>query len=266
MNLPSLPLRLSHAHKGDFGRVLVMGGSQGMAGAPAMTAQAALRSGAGLVQVACPDAVRDIVAGLVPCAMTCPLDDWGSFVPTVRAIGPGGGGALTTPIILQQLADTSTPIVIDADGLNRLAEVDQWWTHCGAHVVLTPHPGEMARLVEPTTIDIPAADRSALASAVANLCGAVVVLKGYGTVVAEPTRAILNTTGNPGMATGGSGDVLTGIIAGLAAQGLTPFDAAHLGAHIHGLAGDLAVEEIGQVSLIASDLLDYLGDAFGQLD
>ena len=180
---------------------------------------------------------------------------------TVVAIGPGlGQSADVTELVTTLFREVSAPMVVDADGLNALAaRRDSLADHAGPRV-LTPHPGEFARL---TGESGPPKDRIEAATALAAQTSLVVVLKGHGTVIADGTRHFINSTGNPGMATGGTGDVLTGIIAALLAQGLAPFEAAQLGAHIHGLAGDLAAAELGQVSLIASDLIRFLPKAFG---
>jgi len=278
---PALPSRRPDAHKGDFGRVLVVGGSVGMAGAASLAANAALRGGAGLVRVACPAPVLPTVAALCPCAttMSLPADAAGRFSQRavkdllaaadehdVLAIGPGmGQSAGLVRLVGELISQASKPAVIDADGLNNLARVTGWPRRRapGAPaLLLTPHPGEMKRLLAAAQLGVEAGDRVAAASRLAAWCGQVVVLKGAGTLVCDGRRLYTNRTGNPGMATGGSGDVLTGLIAALLAQGLAPFEAAALGVHLHGLAGDLAAAELGQVSLTAADLLDYLPAAF----
>jgi NAD(P)H-hydrate epimerase len=233
-----------------------------MAGAPALAALAALRSGAGLVQVACPPEVRTTVAALAPCATIGQFHDVDQFNATVRAVGPGCGDSLSTKDIEWILGAGPTPVVIDADGLNVLVRIDEWWTQINPHHVLTPHAGEMQRLLKTTSIDIADSDRPNLAREVARLCGGIVVLKGYETVVAAGENSYVNSTGNPGMATGGSGDVLTGVIAALIGQGLSPYDAACVGVYLHGLAGDFAADRVGQTSLIATDIIDALPEAF----
>ncbi len=233
-----------------------------MAGAPALTALAALRSGAGLVQIACPDEIRSTIFSIVPCATTCSWDHFGSFNATVRAIGPGCANELQVSQLFDWLQDRSTPVVIDADGLNTLAKIKNWPAYTHEQIVLTPHPGEMGRLLEKMENPPATKNRSELAQAVAKSTSTVVVLKGHQTVVADRSRVYVNTTGNPGMATGGSGDVLTGVITALMGQGLSCYDAACLGVYLHGLAGDIAAEKIGQISLIATDLIDALPEAF----
>ena len=261
-SLPRLPQRPADAHKGQFGRVQIIGGSIGMAGAPALAALAALRSGAGLVQVACPREVRTAVATLVPCATIGQFYEADKFNPTVRAVGPGCGDSLSTKDLKWILSEGRTPVVIDADGLNVLAAIDDWWSQIDQNDVLTPHPGEMKRLLKKTSLDVTELKRPDLAREVARLCGGIVVLKGHETVVSDGEKSYVNDTGNPGMATGGSGDVLSGMIAALIGQGLLSYDAACVGVHVHGLAGDIAAKRFGPISLIATDIIDALPEAF----
>ena len=261
-SLPRLPQRPADAHKGQFGRVQIIGGRIGMAGAPALAALAARRSGAGLVHVACPREVRTAVATLVPCATIGQFYEADKFNPTVRAVGPGCGDSLSTKDLKWILSEGRTPVVIDADGLNVLAAIDDWWSQIDQNDVLTPHPGEMKRLLKKTSLDATDVLLLDLAREVARLCGGIVVLKGHETVVSDGEKSYVNDTGNPGMATGGSGDVLTGMIAALIGQGLSSYDAACVGVHIHGLAGDIAAKRFGQISLIATDLIETLPEAF----
>ncbi len=275
--LPMLPPRKADGHKGDYGRALLVGGSRGMSGAIAMAGLATLRSGAGLVTLAVPQSVQDVVASICPCYMTYGLpDEDGQFAATaadeivklaadssVLALGPGLARSNELTTFAQKLyREVPLPMVVDADALFALAEDPSVLQHPGGIRVLTPHPGEFKRLVG----KLP--DTTERASAAAGLARhdpsgkTVVVLKGHHTAVADGARFSINHTGNPGMATGGSGDVLTGIITALLAQGLAPFDAARLGVYVHGLAGDLAVAELGQVSMIATDLIHFLPRAF----
>jgi NAD(P)H-hydrate epimerase len=279
--LPRLKPRTPDGHKGTYGRVLVIGGSLGMSGAISLTGKAALRSGAGLVQLAVPAPCLPMVAGFEPSYMTAPLpaDEQGRIdasarerlleladTATVVAVGPGlGRSSAIDQIVAWLYKDLNKPLVVDADGLNALADQPDVLPQHQGERVLTPHPGEFARLINRSTRDVQA-EREGLASEFAARHGVVLVLKGHRTFITDGKRGVQNTTGNPGMATGGSGDVLTGIIAGLAAQGLSAFDAAHLAVHVHGLAGDLAVRELSEVSLIASDLLDWLPTAFKALE
>jgi ADP-dependent NAD(P)H-hydrate dehydratase len=276
--LPHLKPRRADCHKGDFGRVLLIGGSRGMAGSISLSGMAALRSGAGLVTLAVPDVCQATVAAFEPSYMTAavPSDANGlvdaSALPQLRALiqrattialGPGlGHSPGVVEMVIALYREAAMPMVIDADGLNALSARPNVLPDHASPRVLTPHPGEFARLVgkqhPPETLE----DRVMAATELAAKTSAVVVLKGHGTVVADGSHHAINTTGNPGMATGGTGDVLTGVIAGLLAQGLEPFDAAQLGVYIHGLAGDLAADALGQVSITASDLIRYLPEAF----
>jgi NAD(P)H-hydrate epimerase len=275
--VPRLPPRPADANKGTFGRVLVVAGSRGMSGAGVLCASAALRGGAGLVYLAVPEGILPLVAPANPCYLTVPLPQDGAGrlsaaaqaevvdrvrSSTVAVLGPGlGRSDDLTGLLLAVLGETATPLVLDADALNALApHGDRLRAHAGP-LVLTPHPGEFARLLGS---DIPTvqARRRDLAAQFAADHGVVMVLKGQGTVVTDGRCLYVNTTGNPGMATGGTGDVLAGLIGALLAQGLEPFAAAQLGVYLHGLAGDLARDEMGEVSLIASDLLDTLPPAF----
>ncbi len=283
--LPRLPPRRADSHKGDFGRALLIGGSRGMTGAIALAGMAALRSGAGLVQLAVPAECRAAVAAHEPSYMTAELpgDEDGRIsiraasriselasTATAVACGPGLGRSRGLNLLVNDLyGRLDRPMVLDADALNALAEAELPSTPAlsapalspAAPRVLTPHPGEFARLLGIATGEVQSR-RQELATQVAARHGLVVVLKGHQTVVSDGTRTSLNATGNPGMATGGSGDVLTGVITALICQGMTAYDAARLGAHVHGLAGDLAAEELGQISLIASDLVRFLPAAF----
>jgi len=248
-----------------------------MAGAASLAGQAALSSGAGLVTVACPAQVQPVVAALCPCYTTRPLPHHQGALSTrawpelsalldtvdVAAVGPGLGMAATTAHLVQRLAaQAPLPLVLDADGLNALAPDASPLDHAPAPRVLTPHPGEMARLAGLPNPGAVQRDRLAVASAFAAQRRCVVVLKGHETIVTDGERFYVNATGNPGMATGGSGDVLTGVVAALIGQGLAPFEAAQLAAHVHGLAGDLAAQRLGQLSLTAASLLDALPQAF----
>ncbi len=282
--IPLLRSRLSDAHKGDFGRILIVGGSGGMIGAPALAANAALRSGAGLVTIATAQSVQLTVASLAPCATSIPLKDTNGQIASagvnklteivvkekrfdVIAVGPGLGQVNKIVDFLYAALSCDIPVIIDADGLNILAETD-WQGRFTGRCIITPHPGELARLMKTDTSSVQS-QREEIAIQCARLMSAdeeqsqsICVLKGHNTVVTDGDRIYINKTGNPGMATGGSGDVLTGVIAGLLGQGLNCFDASVLGVYVHGLAGDIAAERLGQVSLTANDLIDYLPDAF----
>lgn len=274
-NLPALARRQADAHKGTFGKALIVAGSRGMSGAAVLCGSAALRGGAGLVQVASPSDVQPCVASGNPCYTTAclPIEmkEHGlaeDAVPVilelaksaeVLAIGPGlGQSAKVAEVIEILLVQADLPVVLDADGINALAKLrTDVLKRRPAPTVLTPHPGEFARLLKCSADDVQS-NREELAARFAHDHSVVLVLKGYKTIVTDGDRLYRNTTGNPGMATGGTGDVLTGLIAALIAQGLSPFDAAQLGAFVHGKAGDLAAEAKGQVGLIATDLIDFL--------
>jgi NAD(P)H-hydrate epimerase len=276
-SLPALAPRKPDANKGDFGRVLVIAGSRGMSGAAVLCAGAALRGGAGLVRVAVPASVLPTVAAANPCYMTMPLPEdregrvSAAALPhlfdaarwsTAVVLGPGlGQSADVTSVVVGILGATAVPLVLDADGLNAVATHLDALSARKAPLVLTPHPGEFARLLGSTT-DKVQAGREDAAVRFAGTHGAIVALKGHSTVVTDGRRVYVNTTGNPGMATGGTGDVLTGLVGALLAQRLDAFAAAQLGVYLHGLAGDLARDDQGETALIASDLLHYLPRAF----
>jgi NAD(P)H-hydrate epimerase len=280
--LPVLAPRKRDSHKGDFGRVIVVGGSRGMSGAVTLAGVAALRSGAGLVTLAVPESIQAIVAGYEPSLMTHALaESAGALCASIAdvervaagasavGVGPGIGRDGATQLVCGMYKRLGTPLVVDADALTALAAHDATLEKPGGPRVLTPHPGEFRRLMR--TDETPAGDEARRDAARGLACrdptgNLIVVLKGHRTIVCDGRRYSVNTTGNPGMATGGSGDVLTGVITALVAQGMAPFDAARLGVYIHGLAGDLAAAELGQCSLIASDLLKYLPAAFKQYE
>jgi NAD(P)H-hydrate epimerase len=275
--LSSLPARAPEGHKGDFGRVLLVAGSRGMSGAAILSTTAALRGGAGLVRVAVPGEIQSIVAAGNPCYMTAALlcDEQGCLAPgaeaevirlaaasDVVAAGPGLGQTPAVGAVVRALlTGTRLPLVLDADALNVLAGQTEVLRGRAVPPILTPHPGEFARLLG-RDVSADPVERRESAAAFAAAHGAVVLLKGHGTVITDGRRVYINTTGNPGMATGGSGDVLTGLIAALLGQHLEPFAAAQLGAHLHGLAGDLARDDLGEASLIATDLIAYLPRTF----
>jgi NAD(P)H-hydrate epimerase len=275
--VPQLAPRAPDSHKGSYGRVLVVAGSRGMSGAAVLCASAALRGGAGLVRLATAQEMLPVVAAGNPCYTTIPLpqDDQGrvsgaalpNLIELVRdhsacAIGPGLNRTADSPGMLRSLLeDTTTPLVLDADALNALAGRLGSLGPRAATLVLTPHPGEFGRLIGSDTAAVQA-NRRDLAVRFAQEHGVVLVLKGHRTLVTDGRHLYVNTTGNPGMATGGSGDVLTGLTAALLGQGLEPFAAARLGVYVHGLAGDLARAQVGEVGLIATDLLNYLPAAF----
>ncbi|MDO8586303.1 MAG: NAD(P)H-hydrate dehydratase [Armatimonadota bacterium] len=272
-----LPVRKADAHKGAFGHLGVFAGSVGMTGAASLTSEAAARVGAGMVTLGCPWSLNDILEVKLTEAMTVPLpetatrsisrdavDAAASMLKRCNsvAIGPGLGRDPDTVRFVHALLSTlDLPAVIDADGLNALAEKPEVLKNLKSPAVITPHPGEMSRLIGTTSAAIQS-DRLKAAAEAAARFGTVVVLKGARTVIAAPDgRAFISPTGNPGMASGGVGDVLTGAIGGFLAQGLSALDAAICGVYLHGLAGDLAAEDLAEAGLIASDLLPRLPPA-----
>jgi len=277
--LPQLAPRDPESHKGDYGRLLLIGGSRGMSGAITLAGMAAIRSGAGLVRLAVPDVCLDPVAAHCPAYMTLPLpsDRQGRIArragdelfraieqATVVAIGPGLGRSLGLDWLVDRVyRETAVTLVVDADALNALAERGSPLSAHAAARILTPHPGEFRRLAPSAAAE--RATHESQAEALAKMADVVVVLKGHRTLITDGATSFRNLTGNPGMATGGSGDVLTGVVAALLGQGLAPLDAARLGVHIHGLAGDLAAQVDGEVSLTPVDLVEALPLAFQQL-
>ncbi|MGI9458351.1 MAG: NAD(P)H-hydrate dehydratase [Aeoliella sp.] len=277
--LPALTPRKTDSHKGDYGRMLLVGGSRGMAGAISLTGLAALRSGAGLVTIATPRCVQQTVASFSPAYMTVGLaDDDDTFAKSaiepvmdlaekadVVAIGPGmGRTSAVRALVLKLYTELDRPMVVDADSLNAIGDQRDAIITPGGARILTPHPGEFARLAVESKI-LTGASRATAAVELASCdesSQTIVVLKGNDTVIAMADRYAINTTGNPGMASGGAGDVLTGVIAAIVAQDLDIWSAARLGVYVHGLAGDLAAKELGQVSVIATDLIDFLPAAF----
>jgi NAD(P)H-hydrate epimerase len=276
-----LPPREPGTHKGDYGHALIVAGSPGKAGAAILAARAAVRAGAGLVTAAVPEPILPVVdLGSVE-SMTLALPTRGSGQiaaaatdrvleaargKSVLAMGPGLGQEDETAEAVRRISrEASLPLVLDADGVNAFAGRAGDLAGRIGETVLTPHPGELGRLLGIATAEVQD-DRLAAARRAAAETGAVVVLKGYRTLVAMPDGEVhVNLTGNPGMASGGTGDVLTGLIAGLLAQGLRALDAARLGVYLHGLAGDLAAEKTGEVGLTAGDLVDSLPAALAEL-
>jgi NAD(P)H-hydrate epimerase len=279
---PVLPRRRRDGHKGNYGHVLVVGGAMGMSGAVAMASQSALRGGAGLVTFAAPAPVQPVIAGLCPCATSIALSCDADCAPDPAAVrqvlkaagacdviaaGPGMGAGAGRQAIVRAVLAQDRPLVLDADGLNNLCAIDGWPQLRRCPMVLTPHPGEFSRLTGKKVAEIQTRRIECAVEAASTWLAAgpdaplVLVLKGAGTVVTDARRVYVNTTGNPGMATGGSGDILTGLLAALIGQGLAPFEAACLGVYAHGLAGDLGAKALGEVSLTAWDLIDYLPPA-----
>ncbi|MBI1902856.1 MAG: NAD(P)H-hydrate dehydratase [Planctomycetia bacterium] len=275
--LPKLPARRPDSHKGDFGTALLIGGSRDMPGAIALCGMGALRSGAGLVRLAVPSACHSIVASFEPSYMTAALacDADGRISAAARdrlmelvahstavAIGPGMGRSKELDELVADLyMHVALPMIVDADALNALSGKPAALEKPGGPRILTPHPGEFARLAGVTTAEVQA-KRQTLAETFAAWSHAIVVLKGYKTLITDGKKTAVNETGNPGMATGGTGDVLTGVITALVCQKLAPFDAAHLGVHVHGLAADRVSAERGTHGMIARDIAEFLPEAF----
>lgn len=278
-SLPRLPSRAKDSHKGTFGKVLILAGSVGMSGAAVLAGMGALRGGAGLVQIACPAAIQHVIASGSPCYLTlglthdstgeltaASLEKLNSILPAVQAvaIGPGMGRG---PDVIQALQHLIThyagPIIIDADGLHAFTILHQAGKIHDRKVPLTftPHPGEFAQMTGLTS-QLIQADRKQQALRYVMEHKVLLVLKGQGTIVTDGQRMYVNTTGNAGMAKGGSGDVLTGLIASLAAQGMAPLEAAQAAVYLHGYAGDLAAASLSEQAMLPTDLVESLPMAF----
>ncbi len=280
--LPPLPKRKADTHKGTYGRVLILAGSVGMTGAACLAARAALRGGAGLVTLGIPKSLNTIVASKLTCVMTRPLPETReqslslkagqeiaemSQNAQVVALGPGlSQNPDTKRLVLWLLENLDGHLLLDADGINAVAGEPGALNRVKAQVILTPHPGEMDRLMG---FDRTGSSRTssrrlkAVTEFAKEYPHATLVLKGHKSLVVHKDKLYENTTGNPGMASAGTGDVLTGMIAGLWAQGwASAFEASALGVYLHGLAGDLARDVTGEYSLIATDVLDALPGAF----
>ena len=276
-----LPRRRPDAHKGACGSAFLLAGSLGFTGAAALAAQAAITAGAGLVSLGIPESLNDVMAMKLTEVIIKPLPETRTRTTSIHAlervraivskadavaIGPGlSTHPETVELVQQLLPQLPVPAVIDADGLTALAQRPELAAGAKVPLVLTPHYGEMARLLQ---LDVTAvmANPLAVARQAAARLKQVVVLKGAPTVIADPSgRAWINTTGNAGMATAGSGDVLTGLVAGLMAQGLRPLDAARLGVYLHGLSGDLAAAVRTEYCLLAGDLITWLPQAYQHL-
>jgi NAD(P)H-hydrate epimerase len=277
-----LPERAIDAHKGTFGHVLVLAGSRGFSGAAKLAAEAAYRAGAGLVTVGMPQPLVPIVAPELLEAMWLALPATKNDAFSVDAIAPAiavsenkqavvlGPGISTQDetrrFVIDFLKQNKTPLLVDADGLNAISINAGVIASAAAPVIVTPHPGEMARLAGISTEHVQR-DRTVAATQFALRHKCVVVLKGHDTVIANTTgEYCVNTTGNPGMATGGTGDVLAGVIGGLMAQGVSLWDAARIGVYAHGLAGDIAARAHTQRGMIARDVLAALPYAWQELE
>src|SRR5262245_2916516 len=277
---PLISPRAADAHKGDFGRVLIVAGSRGKSGAAMLAARGAMRSGAGLVTVAAPASVIPIIAAHTPEYMTEALDETAAGTVDARAVervlaidadviavGPGLGRGPDVARFVRELVERSeAPLVLDADALNAFAEEPaSLVAREGREIIITPHPGEMARLVGGTVDDVQA-NRLGLARDFASRHRLYLILKGHRTLIATPDgKVFVNPTGSPGMATGGTGDVLSGMVAAWLAQLLDAEAACRLAVYLHGAAGELADADEGEVSMTAGDLAEHIGDAVLEL-
>ena len=280
----NLPIRPLDSHKGTFGHALIVAGSRNYVGAAFLAAQAAVRTGAGLVTLATPESVYPILAGKLTEVIHLPLpeDQEGLVLPKAAglirsnlshydalAVGCGLGQSEGTRQFIKRLVldqpQSPIPLVIDADGLNNLSRLERWWERLAGTTVLTPHPGEMANLVGTPTSEVQQ-DRIGVARKWADYWKVGLVLKGAHTVVAHPSQAVrVSPFANPGLASGGTGDVLTGIMASLMAQGLSADLAAGCGVYLHGQAGAYAVTDVGEAGLTATDLVQRLPQTIGRL-
>ncbi len=270
--------RTADSHKGTYGTLLSVCGSYGMVGAAVLAARAAGRCGTGLVVSALDERIYPIAAAQLPEVVFCPLTQGSACAKvsqmqpflkkaTALLIGCGLGNTVQSDELVTALfQQTETPIILDADGINIAARHISILEAAHAPLVLTPHPAELSRLLNLTVAQVQA-DRQTIAVTAAKRFDAIVVLKGHRTVIAQPNGTVyINDTGNPGMAVAGSGDVLAGMIAGLAAQGLPLWDAACCGVYLHGAAGDRAAARLSQHAMLPTDLLDELGALFLQLE
>lgn len=275
--LAPLPDRPHDAHKGQCGRVLIIAGSAGMTGAGGLASLAALRAGAGVVLWAVPRSLNPIAESIAIEVVTLPIPDTPSGAPAMAAreilveaareadcvvLGPGLPVAGDTGELMRLLIpEIYPPLILDGGALSAIGDDMMIVRKRQGATIMTPHPGEMGRLIKKTSDEVQK-KRLDYAMKYAKFSGAVVALKGAGTIVTDGAAAYVNASGNPGMATAGSGDVLAGVIAALVGQGMPPFEAAKLGVHLHGRAGDLAAAEKGQRGVIASDMVAKLPDAF----
>lgn len=276
-----LPPRVADSHKGTYGTLLTICGSYGMAGAALLCARGALRSGVGLLRAAVPQSVYPLLVDALPEAVfhavserngcfsagAVPAIDEALATADAVVVGCGmGRGEGQTAVVRHILSHSAVPIILDADGINAVTPHILTEETRTAPLILTPHPGEMARLMGISTAEVQA-DRVAVARTLAREVNAVVVLKGHHTLIAAPNgETASNPTGNPGMATGGSGDVLAGIIGALVAGGLPPYEAAVCGTYLHGAAGDMAAAKHSQHGMLPTDLIEELGSLFLQFE
>ncbi|MDD5436058.1 MAG: NAD(P)H-hydrate dehydratase [Candidatus Omnitrophica bacterium] len=275
--MKAVPKRRADSNKGDFGHVFVIAGSAGYTGAAYLASQAAVRSGSGLATLAIPGSLYGVMAAKLTEVMVRPYSETkersfslgaeGDLLRFAKkcnsfVIGPGLSQNKETGRLVRRLvAKLERPVVLDADGINSFCDAAAELKKSGGSLVLTPHPGELSRLIGKSVKEIQR-NRKDVALQVAREYNIVLVLKGHDTVVAGASgRVYINKTGNPGMASGGVGDILAGVIAAFVAQGVETFSAAALGTYFHGLAGDMALKEKGPLGLIATDLLEKLPEA-----
>ncbi|MDI6787122.1 MAG: NAD(P)H-hydrate dehydratase [Planctomycetota bacterium] len=289
--LPRIKPRRADTHKGDYGKVLLIAGSKGMSGAAYLSAQSSIRSGAGLVYLATPSSQQPILSSKLACVITHPLAEtpagtisrkalkemtfllenptnrhWNFTFNDIDAVGIGPGLSRhpqTMEFVRSILPILPCPTVIDADGINALIDNHQILKKMRT-AIMTPHAGEMARLLGTTATKIQF-NRLDSAIETSRKLNAIIVLKGHKTIVTDGENVYINTTGNPGMATAGSGDVLTGMLVGFLGQKFSPFEASQLAVYLHGLSGDIAVKKSTEPSLIATDILDSIPDAFTRI-
>ena len=274
----AVPNRPDNANKGTMGTLLSICGSFGMAGAAILAGKSALRCGVGLEKLAIPKSIYPIAAGSILESVFLPLSETSdgkisrTNIPrllleakksTAILLGCGLSVCDDTKALVKSFVENCTaPMVLDADALNCIADNPGILKKRKSDIIITPHPGEMGRLCGITAKEVNAG-RVDVALSFAKKYGVITVLKGSGTIIASPNgQALLNTTGNSGMATGGSGDVLAGMTAGLLAQGKSAFDCAAAAVYLHGLAGDFAAEKLGKISMLPSDIIDYIAQAF----
>ncbi|MEO1261593.1 MAG: NAD(P)H-hydrate dehydratase [Bacteroidota bacterium] len=269
---PFIKSRTKYSHKGTYGHALLLAGSHGKVGAATLAAKAIMKSGAGLLTVHAPACAYPILQVSTPEAMVLSdknellISEIPKDLSNYNAVGIGPGistNELTAKALWELLVAYDRPVVLDADALNILAANKSWLKKIPRHSILTPHPKEFTRLFGNSENDF---ERNELQRNKAQSLGIYIILKGAHSAIACPDgNCFFNSTGNPGMATGGSGDVLTGIITGLLAQGYSSFEAAKIGVYLHGLAGDLAATQCGQEAMLASDIIEHIGSAFKSL-
>jgi NAD(P)H-hydrate epimerase len=275
-SLPSLPPRPNAGHKGTFGRVLIVGGNDEMIGAPTLAGTAALRMGAGLVQIAVPKTILNACLSITPELIALGLGKTGkdgllsaAEAADALVVGPGMGQSEESAERLDRLIRIDKPMVLDADGLNLIAKEKKWPASFKARAVLTPHPGEMARLIKllgKDTVPTDDAGRMELARQAATAFGQTVLLKGHRTVVTDGQRNYINQTGDSTLSKAGAGDILSGMIGCLLAQQMSPYDAACLGAYLHGRAGELAGAKLGKRCALARDVLGLIPAAISEIE